>query len=172
MLFRSGNFSYNASDPETYRIVAALLEKGIDKDQINANVYHTFSEDRWRLIGHSLKDKMVVLHEFNTAYITLTKSELDSYNFQPGDTEGLVNFPLMVKGIVFCVLFMEKDGNVKLSLRSKGRFSVNRFAREHFSGGGHDNAAGGKSPLGMNDVIVQFESLLPQYKIQLRNSFN
>lgn len=168
----TGNFSYNASDPETYRIVAALLEKGIDKDQINANIYHTFSEDRWRLIGHSLKDKMVVLPEFNTAYITLTQAELDRYNFQPGDTEGLVNFPLMVKGIVFCVLFMERDDNVKLSLRSKGRFSVNRFARDHFNGGGHDNAAGGKSPLSMNDVIVQFESLLPQYKNQLLNSFN
>ena len=170
MMTDTGNFSYNASAPETYRIIATLIEKGIDKDMINANVYHTFSESRWRLVGHSLKDKMVVLHEYKTAYISLTKQELDHFKFQPGDTEGLVNLPLMVKGIVFCVFFMEKDEHVKLSLRSKGNFSVNTFSRSHFEGGGHDNAAGGRSSLSMNEAIAKFESLLPGYKDQLLNS--
>ncbi|HOO83743.1 MAG TPA: bifunctional oligoribonuclease/PAP phosphatase NrnA [Prolixibacteraceae bacterium] len=170
MMTDTGNFSYNASDPETYRIIAALLEKGIDKDTINANVYHTFSEDRWRLIGHSLKEKMVVLHEYRTAYISLTNDELKQFNFQPGDTEGLVNYPLMVKGIVFCVLFMEKDDHVKLSLRSKGDFSVNQFARNHFDGGGHCNAAGGKTKLSMNDAIGLFNQLLPNYEAELLNN--
>lgn len=170
MMTDTGNFSYNASTPETYRIIATLIEKGIDKDMINANVYHTFSESRWRLVGHSLKEKMVVLHDYKTAYISLTKQELDHFNFQPGDTEGLVNLPLMVKGIVFCVFFMEKDDHVKLSLRSKGNFSVNSFSRSHFEGGGHDNAAGGRSSLKMSEAIAKFESLLPSYKEQLLNT--
>ena len=170
MMTDTGNFSYNASDPETYRIIAQLLEKGIDKDVIHSNVFHTFSEDRWRLIGHSLKDKMVILHDYQTGYISLSKKELDQFNFQPGDTEGLVNYPLMVKGIVFCVLFMEKDDQIKVSLRSKGNFSVNDFARLHFSGGGHNNAAGGHTELTLAEAVAKFEGLLPQYKDQLLNT--
>ena len=170
MMTDTGNFSYNASDPETYRIIAKLLEKGIEKDIIHSNVYHTFSEDRWRLIGHSLKEKMVILHDYQTGYISLSKAELEQFNFQPGDTEGLVNYPLMVKGIVFCVLFLEKDDQVKVSFRSKGSFSVNDFARTHFNGGGHNNAAGGRTDLLLEEAVTKFESLLPQYKEQLLNS--
>lgn len=167
----TGNFSYNASEPETYHIIAKLLEKGIDKDQIHSNVYHTFSEDRWRLIGHSLKEKMVILPEFRSGYISLSKEELKQFNFQPGDTEGLVNYPLMVKGIVFCVLFLEKDDQIKVSLRSKGNFSVNDFARKHFKGGGHINASGGSSLMSLEDTVNQFVSLLSEYKDSLLNSF-
>ncbi|HKK80658.1 MAG TPA: DHH family phosphoesterase, partial [Prolixibacteraceae bacterium] len=115
MMTDTGNFSYNASSPDTYRIIAALLEKGIDKDQVHANVFHTFSADRWRLIGHSLKEKMVIIPEMKTGYISLSKTELEQYNYESGDTEGLVNYPLMVKGIVFCVLFTEMDDFVKVS---------------------------------------------------------
>lgn len=170
MMTDTGNFSYNASDPETYRIIAKLLEKGIDKDLIHSNVYHTFSADRWRLIGHSLINKMVILPEYQTGYISLTKNDLERFNFQPGDTEGLVNYPLMVKGITFCVLLMDKDDAVKMSFRSKGNFSTNIFARAHFNGGGHHNASGGSCELPMNAAIAKFESLLPQYKDQLLNS--
>lgn len=170
MMTDTGNFSYNASDPETYRIIAHLLEIGIDKDAIHSNVYHTFSEDRWRLIGHSLKDKMVILPEYKTGYISLSKEELNAFNFQPGDTEGLVNYPLMVKGIVFCVFFMEKEDMVKVSLRSKGSFSVNEFARAHFNGGGHNNAAGGRTNLKMDEAIDKLISLLPEYQSELLKS--
>jgi len=171
MMTDTGNFSYNASDPETYHIIAKLLEKGIDKDLIHSNVYHTFSEDRWRLIGHSLKEKMVILPQYRTGYISLSKKELEQFSFQPGDTEGLVNYPLMVKGIIFCVLFMEQDNQVKISLRSKGYFSTNDFARKHFNGGGHINASGGKSFLGLEEAIRKFESLLPVYQEELLNCF-
>lgn len=170
MMTDTGNFSYNASSPNTYRIIAALLEKGIDKDQVHANVYHTFSSNRWRLIGHSLKEKMVIMPEHKTGYISLSKKELEQFDHQPGDTEGLVNYPLMVKDIVFCVLFIEKDDFVKVSLRSKGTFSVNEFARAHCNGGGHDNAAGGKINLPLDEAIQYFESLLPAYKEQLYTS--
>jgi phosphoesterase RecJ-like protein len=169
MMTDTGNFSYNASDPETYHIIAKLLEKGIDKDQIHSNVYHTFSEDRWRLIGHSLKDKMVILPEYRTGYISLSKKELDQFHFQPGDTEGLVNYPLSVKGVVFCALFMEKDDIVKLSFRSKGNFSTNDFSRKHFNGGGHINASGGSSKLSLDEAVALFERLLPDYKQALLN---
>ncbi|MGF7138618.1 DHH family phosphoesterase [Roseimarinus sediminis] len=167
MMTDTGNFSYNASDPETYRIIAKLLEKGIDKDQVHSNVYHTFSEDRWRLIGHSLKDKMVILPEYRTGYISLSREEMERFNYQPGDTEGLVNYPLMVKDIVFCIFFYEKDDVVKVSLRSKGAFSVNQFSREHFNGGGHNNAAGGRSELSLNEAIDYFLKVLPAYRDQL-----
>ncbi len=167
----TGNFSYNASQPETYHIIAKLLEIGIDKDQIHSNVYHTFSEDRWRLIGHSLKDRMVILPEYRSGYISLSKDELNQFNFQPGDTEGLVNYPLMVKGVVFCVLFLEKDDQVKVSLRSKGDFSVNDFARKYYKGGGHINASGGSSLLSLEDTVNQFVALLSEYKDSLLNSF-
>lgn len=170
MMTDTGNFSYNASDPETYRIIAGLLEKGIDKDGIHSSVFHTFSADRWRLVGHSLTNKMVIIPEYNTGFISLTEAELESFNFQAGDTEGLVNFPLNIKGIVFAVLFMEKDDIVKISLRSKGQFSVNDFSRAHFNGGGHRNAAGGKSHLKMEDAIEKLKGLLPEYKSQLKNS--
>lgn len=167
----TGNFSYNSSDPDTFRIVAKLLEKGINKDRINSNLYHTFSSDRWRLIGHALKDKMVILPKYRTGYICLSKEELDQFNFQPGDTEGLVNYPLMVKGIVFCVLITEKENKIKMSFRSKGTFSVNQFSRDNFNGGGHINAAGGESPLSLKETEQKLIELLPQYKEALLNSF-
>jgi phosphoesterase RecJ-like protein len=169
MMTDTGNFSYNANTPDTYHIIGELLEKGIDKDKVHANVYHTFSENRWRLIGHSLKDKMVILPEYNTGYISLSADELAKFDFQPGDTEGLVNYPLMVKDIVFSVLFTEKDDLVKLSLRSKGEFSSNQFAREHFNGGGHNNAAGGKTTLKIDEAVEKFRNLLPQYLSSLKS---
>jgi phosphoesterase RecJ-like protein len=171
MMTDTGNFSYNASDPETYHIIAKLLEKGIDKDMIHSNVYHTFSEDRWRLIGHSLKDKMVILPQYRAGYISLSKKELDQFHFQPGDTEGLVNYPLMVKGVIFCVLFMERDDQIKLSFRSKGNFSTNDFSRKHFNGGGHLNASGGNVDMPLNEAIAHFEKLLEDYKDELLNCF-
>lgn len=171
MMTDTGNFSYNASSPGTYHIIARLLEMGIDKDQVHSNVYHTFSEDRWRLIGHSLKEKMVILPEYRSGYISLSKKELDEFNFQPGDTEGLVNYPLMVKGIVFCALFLEKDNEVKVSLRSKGSFPANKFSEKYFKGGGHINAAGGSSGLSLCETVKKFEMLLEEYKSELLNSF-
>ncbi len=167
MMTDTGNFSYNASDPETYHNIAKLLAKGIDKDLIHSNVFHTFSADRWRLIGHALKEKMVILPEFRTGYITLSKDELAAFKFQSGDTEGLVNYPLMVKDIVFCVLILEKENKIKMSFRSKGSFSTNLFARANFNGGGHTNASGGESQLSLAETERKFLDLLPQYKTEL-----
>jgi phosphoesterase RecJ-like protein len=171
MMTDTGNFSYNASNPGTYHIISCLLKMGIDKDKVHSNVYHTFSESRWRLVGHSLKEKMIILPQYRTGYISLSKKELEQFDFQPGDTEGLVNYPLMVKGIVFCALFLEKDDEIKVSLRSKGNFPANKFSEKHFEGGGHMNAAGGSSDLTLDETVAKFEGLLNEYKTDLLNSF-
>lgn len=154
----TGSFSYSSSNPATFQVVADLIGLDIDKDKIHQTVYNTFSEERMRLMGYCLNEKMVVFREHKTAYIALTLKELNRFKHRSGDTEGLVNLPLSIKDVNFSVLFTEQtDGNVKLSLRSKGEFSVNEFSRKYFYGGGHKNAAGGRIQMKMPEVIKYFE---------------
>lgn len=159
----TGCFNYNSSDPNTFRTIANLLESGINKDQIIDNVFNHFSETRLRLLGFSLNKKMKVIPEYQTAYIWLTKKELESFNNQQGDTEGLVNYPLTIDGINFTALFTEKDGLTKCSFRSRGSFPANKVASEHFNGGGHLNAAGGEFHKTIGKTIHYFECILPEY---------
>ncbi len=163
----TGCFSYNSSNPNTFRVVSELLRIGIDKDKVYGKVFYNFSAERMRLMGFCLNDKMVVIPELKTAYISITAAELEKFNFQPGDTEGLVNLPLSIKGIVFSAIFIEKADQVKISFRSKGSFDTNVFARENFNGGGHVNASGGNSKLSFTDSINKFEQLLPNYSDKL-----
>ncbi len=167
----TGNFSHNSSQAITFEIVAHLLKFEIDKDAIHAKIYHDFSANRIQLLGFALKDRMKIFPELHTAYIYLSQKDLDKYYHQVGDTEGFVNIPFSISGIVFSVLFIEKDDHIKLSLRSKGTFSVNNFSGKHFNGGGHDNAAGGKSFSNLQEAIRSFEQVLPLYKSQLKASF-
>lgn len=167
ILTDTGSFSFNSSNPRTFVIVAELLSYGVNKNQIFADIFDNFSNNRFRLLGHALKDKMVILPEYNTGYISLTAKELDSFNFVPGDIEGFVNYPLSIKGIVFSAIFVEKVNNTKISFRSKGNFPANKVMSTHFVGGGHMNAAGGKSRLNLNDTIEKFVKLLPEFKSQL-----
>src|SRR5690606_23262470 len=113
-----------------------------------------------------------ILKEYNTAYITLTQNELDTNNFKKGDTEGFVNYALSVQGVEFAVIFIEnkQENIVKISFRSKNNFSVNDFARNHYNGGGHINAAGGKSSQSLNKTITEFISILPRYKDELTHA--
>jgi phosphoesterase RecJ-like protein len=120
------------------------------------------------LLGYALSEKLVVKEKFATAYISLTKEELKRFNYKEGDTEGLVNYALSIKGIRFAVLFSERDNKIRLSLRSVGDFSVNQIARDHYEGGGHKNAAGGDSFLPMDKTLENFERLLVDYNDQLR----
>ena len=166
----TGSFSHNISNPNTFQVVAELLALGVKADDIHANVYHNYSAQRMKLLGYSLNDKMVVVPEYHTAYIALTKEELDSYNYAPGDTEGFVNYPLSIAGIVFTALFIEKEDHVKISFRSKGSFPANAFSSENFGGGGHLNAAGGESTLPLGETIDKFKKLLPAYQKQLTGS--
>jgi len=166
----TGCFAYNASYPHTYYVVAELLKYNIDREIIYSNVYDNFSANRMRLLGHTLYRNLRVFPQYRTAILFVTKEEQKVFNFQPGDTEGFVNFPLSIKNIIFSVLFTEKDNHIRLSLRSKGNFAVNEFAEKHFNGGGHFNAAGGESYLSMEETLKKFESLLPEYKNILENA--
>lgn len=171
MMTDTGAFTFNSNNPEIYFIISELLTKGIDKDQIYNNIYNTYSADRLRLMGYALTAKMEVLDEYNTAIITLTSNELEHYNYQEGDTEGFVNLPLSIKGIVCSILIKENTTHVKLSFRSRGSFPVNQIASNYFHGGGHINAAGGESYESISQTFERVKEILPLYKEQL-NSIN
>ena len=165
----TGSFSHNISSPNTFLVVAKLIECGIDTEKIHNAIYHTFSVHRMKLLGHSL-DKMEVFPEYRSAVIWLSLEELKKYSFQPGDIEGFVNYPLSINNIVFCALFMERKDHVKVSFRSKGNFPANEFARDHFSGGGHRNAAGGEIKIPLEEAVKKFTQLLKEYKHLLKET--
>ncbi|NQU84613.1 MAG: bifunctional oligoribonuclease/PAP phosphatase NrnA [Mariniphaga sp.] len=168
----TGSFSHNISEPNTFKVISNLLKFDINADEIHAKVYHNYSASRMRLLGYCLNQKMEILEEYQTAVISITQDELKNFNFAPGDTEGLVNYPLSISGIVFSVLFIEKEGHVKLSFRSKGLFPANQLAANHFNGGGHLNAAGGEDFDELENSLLKFKQLLPDYLHQLTKASN
>lgn len=167
----TGSFRYRATSSDTHRVIADLIDKGADNTIIHQKVYDTFTQNRLQLLGTALQN-LRVNEAYRTAYITLTQEELDRHNFQKGDTEGFVNYALSLEGIVFAVIFIEHktDGIIKMSFRSKGNFSVNNFARANFNGGGHLNAAGGRSELSMEETVKKFNEVLPNYKEELASA--
>jgi len=148
----------------THEIIAHLIEKGADNTQIHNNVYDTNTYNRLQLLGCALNN-LKVIPESRTAYISLSQDELRKYDYKKGDTEGIVNYALSLNNIVLAAIFIEdkQEGIIKISLRSKGDFSVNELSRAHFNGGGHTNAAGGRSLLNLNDTIEKFINILPNY---------
>lgn len=164
----TGNFRFRNTQASTHRVVAELHEKGIEIDKIYNNVFDTQSPSRMKLLGLAL-NSMETFPEFRTAYMFLTRAQQLEYSSQKGDTEGFVNFGLGLNDFVFSVIFIEDQQQdfIKISLRSKGNFDVNTFARMHFNGGGHINAAGGKSELNMEETIRKFEELLHLYREEL-----
>ena len=163
----TGSFSYSCNYEKTYLITADLYRHGIDGEHIHRLVYDTYSEGRLRLLGFSISEKLVVLHEFHTAYIYLSKEDLERFDYQVGDTEDVVNYALSVSGINLAALFTERDGVVRISLRSKGNFSVNDIARKYFNGGGHVNAAGANSYVSLEETVRIFVDMLPDYREKL-----
>lgn len=166
----TGNFNFNSSKRQTFDVVADLLDVGIEKDKIFDKVFDNYSFDRMKLMGHVLQEKMIHLPEYNAAYLSLSQEDMKQFNFKVGDSEGFVNIPLSVKGVIFSVLFTEHNDVVKISLRSKGEFAVNHMASNYFNGGGHRNASGGESKLKLEETIQKFLDLLPQYKEELNNN--
>lgn len=164
----TGSFRFRSTSSETHRVIADLIDKGADNARIHQQIYDTSSESRLKLLGVALQN-LRVNKELKTAYITLSQEELDKNNFRKGDTEGFVNYGLSLEGIKFAAIFIEHkaDGIIKISFRSKGSFNVNEFARAHFQGGGHLNAAGGKSTVSLEETIVKFNNTIPQYSEQL-----
>ena len=166
ILTDSGSFRFPKTTGTTHRIIADLIDLGVENTEIPTLLFDNSSYERLQLLGRALQN-MKVLPEHKTAYITLTQAELDSFNYVKGDTEGIVNYGLSIKGIVFTAIFIEnaEEKIIKISFRSQGDFDVNLFAREHFNGGGHRNAAGGKSEMTMEETIKKFEDLVSKLKI-------
>jgi phosphoesterase RecJ-like protein len=164
----TGSFRFPATTSRTHQVIGNLIDKGADNSQIHNNIYDTNSYSRLQLLGRAMQN-LKVIPELRTAYMTLSQAELDEFKFRKGDTEGFVNYALSLKGVIFAAIFIEsqQDHIIKISLRSKGDFSVNEFSRSHFYGGGHTNAAGGRSDDDMTTTIDKFISILPAYKQQL-----
>jgi phosphoesterase RecJ-like protein len=161
ILTDSGSFKFPNTTGDTHRIVAELIDLGVENTKIPNLLFDNSSYSRLQLLGRALQN-LKVLPEHKTSYITLSQDELNSFNYVKGDTEGIVNYGLSIKGIQFTAIFIEnKDEKIiKISFRSQGSFDVNEFARDHFNGGGHHNAAGGKSELSMEETIEKFENLV------------
>lgn len=164
----TGSFRFPATTSKTHQVIGNLIDKGANNSEIHNNIYDTNSYSRLQLLGRALQN-LKVIPKLRTAYISLSQAELDEFNFKKGDTEGFVNYALSLKGIIFAAIFIEsqQDQIIKISLRSKGEFSVNELSRAHFHGGGHTNAAGGRSDENMEATIEKFISILPQYKQEL-----
>ncbi|KAB1067688.1 bifunctional oligoribonuclease/PAP phosphatase NrnA [Tamlana haliotis] len=167
----TGSFRFNCTTSTTHRIIANLIEKGADNSAIHNNVYDTNSFERLQLLGCALTN-LKVIPESRAAYISLSQEELNRYHYKKGDTEGIVNYALSLDGVVLAAIFIEdkQEGIIKISLRSKGEFSVNNMSRAHFNGGGHTNAAGGRSELSLNKTIEKFISILPSYNQDLNHA--
>lgn len=166
ILTDSGSFRFPGTTGNTHRIIAELIDLGVENTQIPVLLFDNSSYSRLQLLGRALQN-MKVLEEHKTSYTTLTQDELDAFNYVKGDTEGIVNYGLSIKGIVFTAIFIEnKDEKIiKISFRSQGGFDVNQFARDHFNGGGHSNAAGGRSEISMEETVKKFEDLVTKLKI-------
>ncbi|MBT1698985.1 bifunctional oligoribonuclease/PAP phosphatase NrnA [Fulvivirgaceae bacterium PWU4] len=163
----TGGFRHPNTTYEVFQIASALVAHGADPSGVSKLIYDTNTLERLRLMGFVLSEKLNVLPEYRTAFITLSAEELKKFGSQTGDTEGLVNYGLSIKGIRLSALISDRKENIKLSFRSLGSFSVNELARKHFEGGGHRNAAGGQTNLTLDETVKKFLDLLPQYKDQL-----
>lgn len=170
MMTDTGNFTYNSNKPEMYFIVGELVKKGVNKDELYAKVCNTNSLNKLRLNGYAIDQKLTLFEPYNAAMITLSREELNRYHYQKGDSEGLVNVPLSIPGVVFSAFFREESDFIKVSLRSKGSFPANKVAEEWFNGGGHMNAAGGEFYGTMDEIIARFVKLLPQYSSYLESA--
>jgi bifunctional oligoribonuclease and PAP phosphatase NrnA len=162
ILTDSGSFKFDSVTAHTHEIAAHLIQLGIKPNEINSKIYDTNSFERLQLVGYALSKKLIYLRKEKAAYITLSDKELKQFHFKKGDTEGLVNYALSVADIKCSALIMEKDGEIKMSFRSKGDFDVNTFARLYFNGGGHKNAAGGSSPLNLKETEKDFVKYISQ----------
>lgn len=163
----TGGFRHSNTRHEEFLIASELVRLGANPTRVSKQIYDTNSLERLRMMGFVLSEKLKVLPEYNTAYITLSAEELKKFGSQTGDTEGFVNYGLSIKGIKLSVMIYERKDSIKLSLRSLGNFSVNEIARKYFEGGGHRNASGGTSNLTLEQTLLKFLEILPQYKDQL-----
>lgn len=165
MMTDTGGFTFNSARAEIFNIIAALLAKDIDKDDIYRRVFNNYSEGRLRLMGYALYEKMCVFPEQKAALIALSKGEMMRFQFVKGDTEGLVNMPLQMRAVRFSCFLREdtEHDHINVSLRSVGSFPCNDFASRYFNGGGHRNASGGRYYGSLDEAVACFEKALAEF---------
>ena len=163
MMTDTGNFSFSNLTPDLYQALAVLSATGINIPQIYNNVYNSFTEGRARLFGYVINRKMKFLRKGTVAHMSLSEEEMRRFWFQQGDSEGFVNYPLTIKKMRMSAIFIEHSDFIRVSLRSRGKVDVNLFAARYFNGGGHKNAAGGKSFVSMEETIARFEAAVEEY---------
>jgi len=163
----TGQFKHNNTNQNVHFVTANLMELGADTSKVASLIYDTNSYNRLKFLGFALSQRLKYLPEYHTAFIAINADDLEKFDSQTGDTEGLVNYSLSLDGVVLGVLISERDGEIKLSMRSKGDFSVNEFAKKHFNGGGHKNAAGGTSDLNFENTVKKFEDIVKIYRDEL-----
>ena len=164
----TGSFRFTSASASVHRMVAVLKDTGLDHSQVHENLFDNFLENRLRFIGHALLNRMEIMYEYNTALISIPWKDLVKYQIRTGDTEGLVNYPLTIQGIKFAALIIDRDEEIKCSFRSKGGFDVNLFARTYFEGGGHRNAAGGRSLDTLEETTQRFRDSVKENALQLQ----
>ena len=163
MMTDTGNFAFSTLTPELFRAVAVLLERGIVIPEIHNKVYNSYTAGRARLFGYVINRKMELIHGGRVAYMSLNEQEMRRFGFQQGDSEGFVNYPLTIKKMKMSAMFIEQNGFIRISLRSRGKVDVNLFARKYFNGGGHKNAAGGKSFDSMEVTLRRYEEAVEEF---------
>lgn len=163
----TGSFRHGNVTPAVHLAVADLMRTGFDSSRVHRLIYDNAPLSRLQFLGYVLCEKLTVLPEYRTAYMVLTEAELQKFNSASGETEGIVNYGLQVENVVMSAMFIERKGEVKISFRSVGSFSVRDLASTHFSGGGHKNASGGRSEQSVNETVARFLSILPSYQEDL-----
>lgn len=172
MMTDTGGFTYNSSDPEIFEIISLLLRKEINKDTIYSQVFHNYSAERFRLLGFTLSQRMEIYPDLHAALIWLSKEDQAKFQFNKGDTEGFVNYPLSIRGIIFSTFIREDEGLIKLSFRSQLSFPCNEFAFDFFNGGGHLNASGGEFYGSLEMALQTYSEGLKKYEKLLKQSMN
>lgn len=167
LLTDTGSFRFDCTTPAVHRMAAVLLEKGVDPSAVHRSLFDNNPYEKLQFLGYVLSNKLVYLPEYRVAYMAVSAEELKRFNSRNGDTEGLVNQGLTIQNAVMSVLFTEKEEQIRISFRSVHDLSVADFAREYFEGGGHKNAAGGRSQLSLNETVEKFLTLLPKIKTVL-----
>ena len=163
----TGSFRFPSTTASVHKIVAHLKELGLQHAKIHENIYDNSTEGRLKFMGNAFLNRMTVLPEFKTAVMAIPKSDIYKFELKTGDTEGLVNYLLSIEGIKFAAILIDREEERKWSFRSKGNFDVNIFARTHFEGGGHANAAGGSSSKSLDETLNDFKTIIENYKSQL-----
>ena len=170
ILTDTGGFRHPNTTKNVHLVVAELLEAGANATEIANFIYDSNSLNRLKFIGFAITKRLIVREDLQTAYFVISKKDLKKYQSQTGDTEGLVNYALSLDGVKLAALFSEREDGVKISFRSSVDVAVNKFAAAHFGGGGHKNAAGGKSSLSLKKTVARFESLVQEYQEALFHS--